>query len=571
MKWFGNLKTMQKLISGFIFVALFIALVGAIGIMDMKLIKLNADSMHDYNLESIKQLTTLRQNIGDIRYNILKICEQKNLNNQNEELEKEVEKLYNENSSIINTYEKSILSDQEKPTFTNLKENVQSYKDTYDLVIKFANENNYSEAEEAFLKLSPIRTKVYDNLSDLIEINTNQADNAYKENNATYTSSYYKIIMITISALSIAIILGIIISIWISKQINRVVEFSEKLGHGDLRHSIEINTKEEFGALSKALNKAKDNIKSLINEIMNSSGDISATSEELSATVEEVSSKMEVVNDSIEQISKGIQDLSATSEEVSSATEEITANTNNLANRASEANASVSEIKKRAFGIKSKATKEIEGSRSIYAESRSSILEAIEDARVVQEVKMMADSIGSISEQTNLLALNAAIEAARAGEQGKGFAVVADEVRTLAEQSSEAVINIQNMVMQVQNAVTKLSKSGEQVLDFIDTSVRPNYEFLSDTGLQYEKDSEFVDDIVGEISEASKQMNEVVEQISSSMQNVSATAQESAANSEEISNSVNEMTIAITDVAKSAQSQAELAQKLTDMVQRFKI
>ena len=144
-------------------------------------------------------------------------------------------------------------------------------------------------------------------------------------------------------------------------------------------------------------------------------------------------------------------------------------------------------------------------------------------------------------------------------------------MRKLAEQSSDAVIKIQDMVMQVQTSVNKLSQSGQNVLHFIDNNVKPNYEFLNKTGGQYEKDAEFVDNIIEKISESSQQMNEVVEEIAAAIQNVSATAEESAANSEEISNSVNEITFAISDVAKSAQSQAELAQKLTDMVQKFKL
>ena len=183
----------------------------------------------------------------------------------------------------------------------------------------------------------------------------------------------------------------------------------------------------------------------------------------------------------------------------------------------------------------------------------------------------MADTIGGIAEQTNLLALNAAIEAARAGEQGKGFAVVAEEVRKLAEQSSYAVSNIQGMVTQVQAAFNNLSQSGQDLLEFIVENVKPNYELLMDTGMKYEKDAEFVNDISDGIAASSKQMSEVVEEVNAAIQSVASTAEESASGSEDILNNMNEITMAIGDVAQSAQNQAELAQKLNNFVQRFKI
>jgi methyl-accepting chemotaxis protein len=571
MKWFQNLKTAQKLISAFILVALLIVVVGVIGIKNMKAINSNAISMHDYNLESIKQITTIRRNVADIRFDVLKIDSQRNLNNQNESLVKEINQLSNDNNRIISDYEKSLLSDEEKPAFTKLKKDLETYKNAYDLVIKYANENNYDAADANYTKLAAIRADIFNDMDSLLKINTDSADNSYKENLKTYETSLYTIAIIIILGLIIAILLGSLISLWLSKQIKKVLEFAEALGKGNLTQSIDINTKDEIGSLAKALNAASKNVRNLIAEIINSASDISATSEELSATAEEVSSKMEIVNESTEQISRGVQDLSATTEEVSASTEEISANANGLAKRAIDAEISVTEIKKRAIDIKTKASENIEEGNSIYIENRSNILKAIEEAKVVEEVKIMADSIGDIATQTNLLALNAAIEAARAGEQGRGFAVVADEVRKLAEQSSQAVSNIQGMVSQVQTAFTKLSQSGQDVLDYLVNSVQPSYDLLMSTGIQYERDAEFVNHIIEEIAVSSKQMNEVVEQVSTAIQQVSFTAEESASSSEEILRSVTEITSAVSDVAKSSQSQAELAQKLTTMVQKFHV
>jgi len=571
MNWFKNLKISQKLISSFIIVALLIGVVGFIGLYNMNRINTNAVIMHDYNLESIKTLTATKQNFADIRSDLLKLVYQQNKNNQNTTLKKEISELLNETNSLIDTYEKSLLSKSEVATFSQLKENVDNFVSAINTITKLTDENDYDAADANFSKITEARKNIYENMDTLIQNNIAQSDDAYKSNNSTYRNSSIIATSMVVFGLILAIVLGIFISALISKQINEVLFFAEALGNGDLTKLIKVDSKDEIGNLSKALNDAKENIQNLILEIMNSASEISTTSEELSATTEEISSKMEIVNESTDQISRGIQDLSATTEEVTASTEEISATTNILSKNAAETEVSVNEIKKRAIAVKKKALQNIEEGNLVYNENRINILKAIEDSKVVHEVKIMADSIGNISAQTNLLALNDAIEAARAGEQGKGFAVVADEVKKLAEQSSEAVANIQNMVSKVQIAFEQLSKSGQDVLEFMSINVKPSYELLANTGMEYEKDSEFIHSIIKEFVSSSNQIDSVVMQVSSAIQHVSAVSQESANGTEEILGSVNEITFAISDIAKSSQSQAELSQKLTDMIQKFKI
>lgn len=570
MKWFNNLKMKQKLISAFILVALFIGVVGVFGINNMKKINKNAVLMHDYNLESIKTLTTVKQNIADLRASLLRIVYVQNNEQQNDTLKKDIDKIQNDNKQILEKYEKTLISEEEKPIMTQFKNNLEAYNNASSLLIKYSDEKNYKEADASYSKVTEARTKVYEDLDKLIKLNTDEADNSYNDNNATYKSSLYVTIAVISVGVIIAIILGLLISIIISKQIVHVLSFAKAIGEGDLTQSINIDSKDEIGNMAKALNQAGSNMRNLISEIIGSASDISATSEELSATTQEISSRMEVASESSEQIAKGAQDLSATTEEVSASTEEIGATINELNNKAKDADVSVKAIKTRAFDVKEKATKNIQEGNIIYDEKRANIIKAIEEGRIVEEVKTMADSIGNIATQTNLLALNAAIEAARAGEQGRGFAVVSEEVRKLAEQSAEAVANIQTMVMQVQSAFNNLSQSGQEVLDFMANSVKPSFELLMSTGVQYEKDAEFVSEMSEDIAASTKQMSEVIDQVSGAIQNVSATAEESASGSEEILNNINEITIAVNDVAKAAQNQSELAQKLNTMVQSFK-
>ena len=250
---------------------------------------------------------------------------------------------------------------------------------------------------------------------------------------------------------------------------------------------------------------------------------------------------------------------------------EVDSSINELSSKAMEGSNNSNKAKERATGAKNNSQMAIGEMRTIYAEKRKNMEKVIEDGKVVDSIKVMADTIGSIAEQTNLLALNAAIEAARAGEQGRGFAVVAEEVRKLAEQSADAVINIQDTIVKVQGAFKSSIDTGSDILEFINTQVNEQFNAYEETGNQYYNDSDFVSKMSEEIAAMSEEITAIVGQVSEAIQNMAESSQKSSEKAVTIKESMDETTNAIEQVSLTAQSQAELAQKLNEIVRKFKI
>lgn len=570
MRWFNNLKIKYKLQISFFIISIFIAVVGVIGILSVSKINSNSNALYEKDFQVLKNLQDFNSNTLHSRLEILNLLNSKDFSKVSQTISN-IDGYRDKNNEILKIYEQSDMNEDENKIYKEIKSDLTDYRNSSDKIISLASDGKYDEAMSFSKESANIREKLTNNIDKLVKITEQKASDKSLSNNKVNNKSFYIMITTIILGFITAVLLGVIIATIISNNLKKVLLYAQHLEEGDLTQKIEISSKDEIGSMARALNKANENIRRLISVIIDGSNDISSSGQELSATTHEVSSKMNDINESIEQISKGAQDLSAITEEVSASAEEIGATTNELANRANDAAVSVGEIRNRSLEIKKKASENIEQGNIIYEEKKANIIKAIEDGKVVNEVKLMANAIGDIASQTNLLALNAAIEAARAGENGKGFAVVADEVRKLAEQSSEAVSSIQGMVLQVQAAFENLSQSGEDILNYIAQNVKPSYELLMNTGIQYEKDAEFVNEMTEEFVTSSNQINEVIEQINQAMQTVSATAEESGSGSEEVLNSINGITLAVSDIAKSSQSQAELSQKLNDIVLKFKI
>ncbi|SHJ53111.1 methyl-accepting chemotaxis sensory transducer with Cache sensor [Hathewaya proteolytica DSM 3090] len=381
------------------------------------------------------------------------------------------------------------------------------------------------------------------------------------------------VIAIVICSLVTVTLLFIIITI-IFKPFKQIVRDLEKFAEGDFtneRLKKPSKRNDEIGKINNSLHKVQAQLTKVIAEILDNSQSISALSEELAATVDELSSRAESINNSVVTITGGMEEASVAADEISSSIEEVDASVNELSSKAMIGHDNSNQFKKRAINVKNSSEEAIRGSKKIYEEKRKHMERAIEEGKVVDSIKVMADTIASIASQTNLLALNAAIEAARAGDQGRGFAVVAEEVRKLAEQSSEAVTNIQETIVKVQGAFKISIDTGSDILDFINNEVNEQFDSYGETGNQYYNDANFVAEMSEELADMSKQITLAVGQASEFVQRMALNSKETSGKAEYIRESMKETTKAIGQVSVAVQNQAELAQHLNEMVQKFKI
>jgi methyl-accepting chemotaxis protein len=357
----------------------------------------------------------------------------------------------------------------------------------------------------------------------------------------------------------------------LTKRLKRLENMSRVMGEGNFTDVLKVTKNDELGNIGHAFNKMSETLRGVVRDIARDAEQVSVTSQELSATFEEITGQMELINSSSEEIAMGSQDTSASSEEISASVEEVAAHVEELAKTAQNSNREAIKIKERAVHISNTAEQSIEHTKRLYEEKEKAILAAIENGKVVNEVKIMADAIAAIANQTNLLSLNAAIEAARAGDSGRGFAVVAQEVRKLAEESERTALQIHATIEKTQKAFDDLTHDANGILEFINKQVMADYDLLHDTGSKYNKDADFISLMSDAIANMSDNVSHTIKEIAAAVENMASIAQRTSENTEEIQNSISDTNGGMRQIAETSQDQANVAQSLNDVVQKFKV
>lgn len=559
-----------KLITSFILCVIILIIVGTIGFFGMRRLNSNAKNMYHYDFKSVALLHQINEDLLFIRAEIDNAVLYENPTMTKESIEN-IESYDNSVSALLEKYGELEHSADTYAQYERILKLIDSYREIRMKVLNHAKAGEYITAKEGLDSVTEVREEICDELDDLIQTTQSNAEVKNTENKLTYQSMTRNIFIIIVIGTVIAITIGLLISLSLGIKIKNILKYAQALGEGDLTYAVTVKGGDELARVSDALNASREKLRQMVLLISEQTEEVSASSEELSATLEEMSSTFTQIEQNVSSIVDNIHNINQTTEELTATVEQVDSGINQLSVDATNSSNESVEINKRSVEIKNKGTESKALVDKLNVEKNQLILDAIQQSSVVGEISMFAQSIAAIAEQTNLLSLNAAIEAARAGEHGRGFAVVADEIRALAEKSSEDVKNIHKVVSDVQSAVQNLAIHSKELLNFINVRVMDDYQLLIDTGVSYEKDATFINSLATNIAAMSEELNASTDEITNVTQSIASRIEGTSSSSDEILMSIEQVSTAMDEVAATAQHQAEIAEKLTQMISSFKI
>lgn len=563
MQWFKNLSLRHKIIIPVAILGIMIILVSVTGIVGQRNISNESALISQKHIPGIEELSTISTTYQSLRRVSFAhvVANESHNSTVVGNLEKERKDYVDKINTTCDSLEQYIITNKDKASLASFRKDFSAYVIIVDKILEASNQADYKEAaklcNEDLRDAGKNLTSFVDSMMESKQEEIKNAENAQARAQRTSTISI-------VIALAIAAIV-FCFTMWVSWKwaIKRLINIKKQLlniikeieeGKGDLTHRVQCFCTDEIGSLASAINIFMCTMHNIMCKIR-------ASSDSLNTIVNTVSDRIEVANSSSVDISSTMEEMAASTEEISSMLNNIDtsiSNTNqhinDLAEESKGLNNYASDMKERASTLETVAVSNKDNTQSVINEIMTNLKQAIEDSKSVEQVNELTDEIVDISTKTNLLSLNASIEAARAGDAGRGFSVVASEIGSLAESSKEVASNIQTINATVIKSVAALKDGATELIKYVNDNVIPDYNGFVDAGHKYNDDAQHVNNAVDKFTEMAINLQDLMQSISESVSKItSATTENSrgvqmaASNTQSLVDGMTGITSAMTD------------------------
>lgn len=472
----------------------------------------------------------------------------------------------------FDVYEKeSLQSEQAKAIGQSLRKKWETFLQATDETKQLKSQNQTETAVLQFYDAQVLYDAMDKDIDNLISMHEKQAADIEVEGAHLYNTNTITMLILVVLSVLFVIAMVIFILHLIQRPIVKLADKFKLMATGDLTvGELQIKNRDEIGAMADSFNQMLDKLLTIVHSIDSNVGLVASTSEELAASAEETSNSLHQVTEAIMEISEGSAVQLESANTSSKVIQEIgkgmnqashsVANVSNLAVETTEATIEGTSI------MDNTMNKMVDIQRS--SKSTAEIVNSLEQKS--KEIERIVTLITDITNQTNLLALNAAIEAARAGEHGKGFAVVADEVRKLAEQSNGAAGEISSLIGVIRQEVMEANQAMEESLQNVENGI----EMAKTTQSSFQE----IARMVSEVSAQTEEISAVIEQVNASTHNMQQTmdevahlSNEASERSQNVAAAAEEQNATMEEISSSTNVLSQMADELRMIVNQFKL
>ncbi|WP_095054041.1 methyl-accepting chemotaxis protein [Pseudomonas sp. Irchel s3b2] len=537
-----NLNIAPRAFLGFAFIALLVIVLGVFAVNRMTIIRQASVDMEATQLPSIGFLGNVTENVLRLRILSFRV-----LVNRDpaalQEAQTRIGVLVDKVRSAQASYAALPANPEEAALYKTFATTLDNYMQAQSQMLELSRQNKLEEMRALInTRIKEGTDQMGEQLNKLVALNAADAKAASAKAGEHYSEAYIGIVTVAVMASLLTVLLAWLLTRSILTPLNRAVLAAETIAGGNLSKVIEVDGNDEPARLLGALSAMQTNLRKTIEQIAGSATQLGAATEELSTVTQEASRGLQQQNNEIEQAATAVNEMTAAVEEVA----RNAVSTSEASNQSTQA----------ARQGRDRVVETVDAIQTMTHDVQNTALMIEGLAAQGRDIGKVLDVIRAIAEQTNLLALNAAIEAARAGEAGRGFAVVADEVRALAHRTAQSTQEIEKMVAGIQNgtgeAVSSMQQSNQRT--------QSTLEMARAAGIALEQITQSIQ-LINErnlvIASASEEQAQVSREVDRNLVNIRDLATQSAAGANQTSAATHEL--------------SRLAVDLNAMVARFVI